>query len=144
WADPGAVRSGWEKATVEGRVRVDPAGSLAERVADAGGDLDDGDLLLSRSVSSEGRSKAHVGGRSAPVSLLSELADGLVAVHGQSDQHRLLRGQRQRAALDRYAGDAVAIPLSRYADRYERLRAVEGELEEISTRSRERAQEADL
>ncbi|MFW6091117.1 MAG: DNA repair protein RecN [Actinomycetota bacterium] len=143
-ADPGAVRSGWDKATVEGSVRVDPDGPVAERISDAGGELDDGDLLLSRSVSSEGRSRAYVGGRSAPVSLLAELADGLVAVHGQSDQHRLLRGARQRAALDHYAGDAVADPLSRYAERYERLRTVEAELQEMTTRSRERAQEADL
>lgn len=76
--------------------------------------------------------------------LLAELADDLVAVHGQSDQQGLLKLSRQRQALDRYAGYAVAVPLGKYAEAYKRLRAVTAELEEITTRARERAQEADL
>lgn len=79
-----------------------------------------------------------------PVGVLAELADELVAVHGQTDQQGLLRPARQREALDRYAGDAVAGPLAKYAEAYRRLRAVAGELEELTTRARERAQEADL
>ncbi|NDZ89679.1 DNA repair protein RecN, partial [Streptomyces sp. SID10115] len=78
------------------------------------------------------------------VGLLSELADDLVAVHGQTDQQGLLRPARQRAALDRYAGDAVTVPLTKYTAAYRRLRAVTTEVEEITTRARERAQEADL
>jgi DNA repair protein RecN (Recombination protein N) len=143
-ADPGAVRSGHDKALVEGRVRVDPSGPVVARVVEAGGELDEGDLLLSRSVSAEGRSRGYLAGRSVPVGMLAELADALVAVHGQNDQQRLLRGTQQRAALDRFAGDAVAKPLAAYAERYRRLRAVEAELTDVTTRSRERAQEADL
>ena len=143
-ADPGAVRDGAEKAIVEGRIRVDPDGAIATRAADAGGEVDDGELLLSRSVSAEGRSRAHLGGRSVPIGVLAELAEHLVAVHGQSDQHRLLQPARQRAALDRYAGESVGAPMADYADRYVELRAVEAELAEVTTRRRERAQEADL
>jgi DNA repair protein RecN (Recombination protein N) len=143
-ADPGAVRAGSDRAVIEGRVRVAAAGRVAERVAEAGAELDDGDLLLSRSVSAEGRSRAHIGGRSVPVGMLGDLSADLVAVHGQSDQQRLLRGDEQRAALDRFAGEAVAKPLAVYAERFERLRAVAAELDEVTTRSRERAQEADL
>ncbi|HSI92388.1 MAG TPA: DNA repair protein RecN [Jiangellaceae bacterium] len=143
-ADPGAVRAGADRALIEGRVRVPPAGRIAERVAEAGAELDDGDLLLSRTVSAEGRSRAHVGGRSVPVGVLAELSADLVAVHGQSDQHRLLRGDQQRAALDRFAGEAAAKPMAVYAERFDRLRAVEAELTEVTTQSRERAREADL
>jgi DNA repair protein RecN (Recombination protein N) len=143
-ADPGAIRAGAASATVEGRVRVDPAGPAAARALEAGADLDDGELVLSRTVSAEGRSRAHVGGRSVPVGVLAELADDLVAVHGQSDQHRLLRPASQRAALDRYAGEPVTEPLAEYARRHSDLTAVEAELVEVTTRSRERAQEADL
>jgi DNA repair protein RecN (Recombination protein N) len=143
-ADAGAVRSGADRAVVEGRVRVDPAGPAAKRAAEAGAELDDGDLLLSRAVSAEGRSRAHLGGRSVPVGVLADLADDLVAVHGQGDQRRLLGPTRQREALDRFAGAAVAEPLSAYADRYERLRTVQAELDEVTARTRERLQEADL
>ena len=80
-----------------------------------------------------------------PASVLAELADDLVAVHGQSDQQRLLAPARQRAALDRFAGDAVmGVRSGRTAQAYDRLRVVESELAEITAHARGRAQEADL
>ncbi|MFE1828401.1 DNA repair protein RecN [Streptomyces yangpuensis] len=143
-ADPALVRIGAKAAVVEGRIVMRPDDPAAVRAEEAGAELDDGALLISRTVSAEGRSRAHVGGRSVPVGLLGELADDLVAVHGQTDQQGLLRPARQRQALDRYAGDAVAVPLEKYGSAYRRLRAVAVELDEITTRARERAQEADL
>ncbi|MFE9609132.1 DNA repair protein RecN [Streptomyces sp. NPDC006012] len=143
-ADAALVRIGAEKAVVEGRVTVASDASAAVRAEEAGAELDDGALLISRTVSAEGRSRAHLGGRSVPVGVLAELADELVAVHGQTDQQGLLKLSRQREALDRYAGAAVAGPLAEYAGAYRRLRVVAAELEEIVTRARERAQEADM
>ncbi|WP_374983694.1 DNA repair protein RecN [Streptomyces fradiae] len=142
-ADPALVRIGAHSAVVEGRVGA-PGAAVARRAEEAGAQLDDGALLISRTVSAEGRSRAHLGGRSVPVGLLAELADDLVAVHGQTDQQGLLKPARQRAALDRYAGDAVAVPLTAYKAAYGRLRALDAELDELTTRARERAQEADL
>jgi DNA repair protein RecN (Recombination protein N) len=143
-ADPQRVRPGAERAFVEGRIIVDPRGRVGERVEEAGGELDDGALIVTRTVSAEGRSRAHLGGRSVPVSLLITLADDLVAVHGQSDQQRLLQAGRQRASLDRYAGDVLAKPLRAYTTAYQRHRQVTALLAELTTRSRERAQEAEL
>ncbi|WP_405747661.1 DNA repair protein RecN [Streptomyces sp. NBC_01525] len=143
-ADPALVRIGAKAAVVEGRLTMDADAPAAVRAQEAGAELDDGALLVSRTVSAEGRSRAHVGGRSVPVGLLGELADELVAVHGQTDQQGLLRPARQREALDRYAGAAVAAPLARYTTAHRRLRAAATELEALTTRARERAQEADL
>ncbi|MDQ0944477.1 DNA repair protein RecN [Streptomyces sp. V1I1] len=143
-ADPALVRIGAKSAVVEGRISVPADGPAAVRAEEAGAELDDGTLLISRTVSAEGRSRAHLGGRSVPVGMLSELADELVAVHGQTDQQGLLRPARQREALDRYAGGAVTGPQAKYAAAYRRLRAVSTELDELTTRARERAQEADL
>ncbi|BDH11060.1 DNA repair protein RecN [Streptomyces hygroscopicus] len=143
-ADPALVRIGAKSAVVEGRIRVGPRTPAAVRAEEAGAELDDGALLISRTLSAEGRSRAHVGGRSVPVGLLAELADDLVAVHGQTDQQGLLRPARQRQALDRYAGDTVAVPLAKYTAAHRRLRAVATELDELTTRARERSQEADL
>ncbi|WP_413756550.1 DNA repair protein RecN [Streptomyces sp. MMBL 11-3] len=143
-ADAALVRIGAKNAVVEGRISVPDGASAILRAEEAGAELDDGALLISRTVSAEGRSRAHLGGRSVPVGVLAELADDLVAVHGQTDQQGLLKLSRQRQALDRYAGDAVAVPLDKYTGAYRRLRAVSAELEEITTRARERAQEADM
>jgi DNA repair protein RecN (Recombination protein N) len=140
--DAGAVRTGAPAAVVEGRVVVDPSGPVADAARDAGGELDDDTLLLARSVNAGGRSRAHVGGRAVPVGLLGELASELVAVHGQSDQLRLLAPARQRAALDRFAdhGDL----LQEYGRCWRDLQDVERRLEEVRTQGRQRAQEADL
>ncbi|MFI8203101.1 DNA repair protein RecN [Streptomyces sp. NPDC085937] len=143
-ADAALVRIGARNAVVEGRIAVPEGSAAVVRAEEAGAELDEGTLLVSRTVSAEGRSRAHLGGRSVPVGLLAELADDLVAVHGQSDQQGLLKLSRQRQALDRYAGYAVAVPLGKYTEAYKRLRAVTAELEEITTRARERAQEADM
>jgi DNA repair protein RecN (Recombination protein N) len=143
-ADPGAVRPGVENASVEGRLRVDPQGPVAARAEEAGAELDDDVLVVVRTVSAAGRSRAHLGGRSVPAGILAELADSCVAVHGQSDQSRLLQPAHQRDALDRYAGAAVGEPLAAYRAAYDELRTVVAELDELTRKARERAQEADL
>jgi DNA repair protein RecN (Recombination protein N) len=147
-ADTGAVRLGSAQAWVEGRWRVPSAGEVVERVRDAGGDVDaidaeEAELVLSRSVSAEGRSRAVVGGRSAPVAVLTELGEQLVVVHGQSDQLRLRSAFAQRAALDRFAGPEFAEALRAYEQVYYRWRDNRAELDELVTDQDRRAREAD-
>jgi DNA repair protein RecN (Recombination protein N) len=142
-ADPARVRPGAARAAVEGRLLV--SAEVAQEVEDAGGDLDDegSALVLSRSVSAEGRSRAFAGGRSVPVSLLQVLADDLVAVHGQSDQQQLLKPGRQRDALDRFGGPELAAALADYRRVFSRHRAVHDELEALTHAERERVAEAE-
>ncbi|MDQ1686091.1 MAG: repair protein RecN [Frankiaceae bacterium] len=147
-ADATAVRRGSERADVDGRFRVDPDGKAARRAVEAGAELDDdSSLVVSRAVAAgdaAGRSRSFLGGRSVPVSVLGELAEDLVAVHGQADQRGLLRPAVQRKVLDRYAGPEAAAALSAYASVFAELAAVRAELDEVTTRRRERMQEADL
>ncbi len=144
-ADPSRVRPGAGRASVEGRLSIAADGPVARQVSEAGGDLDDdgGALILSRSVSAEGRSRAHAGGRSVPVSLLTYLADDLVAVHGQADQQQLLRPGRQREALDRFAGADFAAVLAGYQRVFQRHREVRDELDRLTSQAREREREAE-
>lgn len=144
-ADSGAVRTGARSARVEGVLnleRVDDA--LRELVDELGGDVEDDRLLIARQISAEGRSRAYAGGVAVPASRLAGLVDPLVAVHGQSDQHRLLRPAAQREALDSFAGEDTIRARECYADLYRRLRATEAELDEVVRTARERAREADL
>jgi DNA repair protein RecN (Recombination protein N) len=143
-ADAALVRPDRERAEVEGRVRVDPDGSVAVRALDAGAALDDGSLIITRHVSAEGRSRAYLGGRATPAGILGELADDLVAVHGQADQRGLLRPSVQRGVLDSYGGAPIRDALSRYRQLFNDLSTVQAQLLDVTTRRRERAQEADL
>jgi DNA repair protein RecN (Recombination protein N) len=147
-ADAGRVRRGVGRALVEGRLRFAPDEPtqkvILDRVAEAGASPDeDGTLLLARSVAAEGRSRAHVGGRTVPVGLLGELAEQMLAVHGQSDQLRLLSAAEQRGALDRYAGEEVAALRVQVLQKYAEWRSANAELVDRTTRARERSQEAD-
>ncbi|MFT2816862.1 DNA repair protein RecN [Leifsonia sp. A12D58] len=142
-ADAGRVRQGQAQSWVEGRWIVDPDGPVAERVRDAGGDLDGPELILGRSVSVEGRSRAIVGGRSAPASVLGDLGAELVVVHGQSDQIRLRSQTAQRDALDRFAGPKLAAALTDYQHAHKRWLANQTELERLILERDQRAAEAE-
>jgi DNA repair protein RecN (Recombination protein N) len=142
--DAGLVRTGSTRAAIDGRLRVVPGGPVASRVDELGGDLDDETLLLSRIIGADGRSRAQVGGRSVPVGTLAELADELIAVHGQTDQLRLRAPARQRDAIDRFGGDEVATPLTAYREVYRKYLDVETTLTELTERARDRAREAEV
>ncbi|WP_112235250.1 DNA repair protein RecN [Kocuria sp. BT304] len=149
-ADAGAVRSGSAKALAEATVRVPSHHAAVELVTDAGGTVDREDVaggeealvLISRTVSAEGRSRAHVGGRAAPVGTLGAVGETLVAVHGQSDQLRLKSPAAQRRALDDYAGDPVRAELRVYREKLARYRGVVATLRAAKENSRERALQA--
>ncbi len=144
-ADTGSVRTGAKSARVEGLVATAASGdALASAVDAVGGDIEDGRLVLARQISAEGRSRAFAGGASVPVATLSAIADPLVAVHGQSDQHRLLQAAAQRESLDSFAGKKTLALRDRFARGYAALRGTEAELAEVVDSARERAREADL
>ena len=144
--DAGIVRVGHESALAEGRFDV-PQGqrpAVAAILDDAGGDWDaDGSLLIARTASREGRSRAHLGGRSVPAGTLKSVGALLVAVHGQDDQHRLLHPAEQRQSLDRFAGDSMAQALDDYRESHDALLDIERRLREITDHARDRAREAD-
>ena len=143
-ADAGAVRKGAKTARVEGIIDASALPEFIAATDAAGGEAEDGRVLLARTVAAEGRSRAFAGGAAVPISTLGELAAPLVAVHGQSDQHRLLQPRAQREALDRFGGAEIEQLTASYSERYRRLAAVESELDEVRTHARERAREADL
>ena len=142
-SDAAAIRSGAGSAVVEGQWLIEQDGRVADRVRDAGGDIDEGELFLGRSVSAEGRSRATVGGRTAPVSVLGEIGQQLVVVHGQSDQVRLRSSTAQREALDRFAGAELQSVLASYQDVFHRWQADQGELDILVADRDRRAREAD-
>jgi len=142
--DSGAVRVGSASARVEGSLAVASLPDVVAAVDGAGGEVEDGHVLLARNLSAEGRSRAYVGGASVPVSRLADVAQPLVAVHGQSDQHRLLQPRAQREALDAFGGASLAGLLGDFRAGYAELRDTERELAEVVATARERAREADL
>src|SRR5688500_9029055 len=119
-SDAGAVRNGAKSASAEAIVKLDSGHSAVARAREAGADVEEFDggaeLLLARSVGADGRSRAYLGGRVAPVGVLAEIGETLVVVHGQSEQIRLKSPVAQRGALDKFAGESFARTLTGYQE----------------------------
>jgi DNA repair protein RecN (Recombination protein N) len=130
-ADSGMIRAGSNQAVLEGHWKLNLANPAIVKAEDSGALVEDGELLLVRTVGSDSRSKAVIGGRSAPVGLLNELAEHLVVVHGQSDQIRLKSPVAQRVALDRFAGSKHQELLARYLESFNAWRSAKAQLDEV-------------
>ena len=142
-ADSARVRSGSPSTWVEGRFVLQDSPGVKSRAEELGAALDDDELVLSREVQAEGRSRAVVGGRGVPVSALSELAEELVVIHGQSDQIRLKSEAAQRDSLDRFAGVELHRVLGEYRESFERYKELARRVEELTTQADQRRREAE-
>lgn len=137
--DAGIVRRGADKAVVEGRWEVPE--SLAERVRELGGDVEDGELVTLRQVTAQGRSRAVLGGAGVPISALADVIGEIATIHGQSGQIRLSSPDRQRELLDAHARPPE---LERYRAHFAERKASAAELESLEQESMARAREADM
>lgn len=140
--DSGVIRQGADRARVEGLFAALP-GDTAERVAEAGGEVEEGAVLIARQITTS-RSRCFVGGAGVPVSIAADLTADLVTIHGQSEQVRLAAPERQRAILDRYAGAEFADTLVAYRGDWAARQAARTELSQLRDQARERAREIDL
>ena len=146
-ADATRVRSGSDRAVVEGRFSTTELGAevalrVDELLESSGADRDDdGSVIAARSVSRAGPSRAYLGGRSVPAKSLSSFTAEVLTLHGQNDQLRLMRPDEQRVALDRYAD--VDKLLTRYRRIREEWQLARKDLVGRRQGARELAQEAD-
>lgn len=140
-SDSSSIRKGQDQAFVEGRWLLSK--EALDRITSSGIEVEDQELLVSRSVSNEGRSKAVVSGRSVPVGILSEIGEHLVVVHGQSDQIRLKSAAAQREALDQFAGVELSKSVSDYEVVFASWQQATRRLELLTTESDSRARKAD-
>ena len=130
-ADSGSVRSGTNQLFVEGIWQLRDEKLRAE-LAELGADASD-EIIVNRTVSSEGRSRAAISGATVPVGTLAELAERLVAVHGQSEQLRLRSANAQREALDAFGGQEIANLLEQYRLAFDAWRDTDRRLERLKS-----------
>jgi DNA repair protein RecN (Recombination protein N) len=136
-ADSALVRSGADAALAEAVVAPPPA-----EAADWVGEGDE-ELVVSREIPADGRSRARIGGRLAPVSALAEVLGRHVEVHAQHEHVRLTRPEVQRTLLDRYAGDPHGRTLATYREAHATWRELTRRRDRLEADARERARELD-
>ncbi|MSW54380.1 MAG: AAA family ATPase, partial [Actinobacteria bacterium] len=119
-SDSSLVRTGTERLVASAQFNLPAvAPDLQEIVDSSGSDISDGSLILTRTVNSDGKSKAVAGGTTVPAATLASFADQLVEIHGQAANHQIVKASRQRELLDRYAGAKFAKELTLYKKVFE-------------------------
>lgn len=137
-ADSSVVRSGEKQLLVEGRI-LSKDQDLLSKLSELGAEVSSGEVLINRTVSNDGRSRAAIGGAGVPISTLNSVAQELVAVHGQSEQIRLKSVSKQRQALDDFAGESLAGPLASYQQTYSQFRELQQRLDRMRSSSEQDA-----
>ena len=140
-ADAALVRSGADHLSVDGIFSVNE--EVAARVEEAGGLLEGGELIVGRSVRAAGRSRAHLGSRPVPASVLTDIVGSMVTIHGQSDQIRLTGEAAQRRALDQFGGSAHAAVVEEYRAAFRGAVDIKHRLDSLRGDASERAEEID-
>jgi DNA repair protein RecN (Recombination protein N) len=125
----GVVRKGAEKAEVEG-IFTDVAETVRERIEEAGGSAED-EAIISRTVALKGRARATAGGRTVPISVLTDISSDLITLHGQSEQLRLKGTAQQRQLLDAAGGQRLAEVAARYRAAFESWKETEARVSRI-------------
>lgn len=85
---------------------------------EAGAEIEDGSVIISRTVNADGKSKALCGGTTVPASTLAEITSSLIEIHGQSANAQIVKPARQRELLDRYGGQEIAAKLQQYQEKF--------------------------
>ncbi|PJM76179.1 DNA repair protein RecN [Bifidobacterium simiarum] len=135
------VSAGAHDAWAQGVFDVGADDGASRMASEAGTDVEDGELYLTRSVPSKGRSRAVLNGRSVPRAVLQRISGELVTIHGQSDQLRMAAASRQRGFLDSYAGDGALAEA--YHEAWRRLNDCDAKLRGLSEQQAETRQRAD-
>jgi DNA repair protein RecN (Recombination protein N) len=141
-ATASSVRDGASAARVQALFEVDAASSEARAVLEPW--VEDGEVLLARTVPADGKASARIGGQLATASALAALGQVLVEVHGQGQQQRLLDPAVQTAFLDRYAGDQQLVAVGAYRETHDALLDATRSLERLREAARDREREIDL
>ena len=114
-SDSSLVRIGSDRLVASAQFVLPKTNSEISLIADeSGADISEGSLVLTRTVNSDGKSKAVAGGTTVPAATLVNFADHLVEIHGQAANHQIVKSARQRELLDRFAGSELAKAMSAY------------------------------
>ncbi len=113
-SDSSLVRKGSERLVASGRFAVPP--TLIERFEENGLQIEEGELILTRTVNADGKSKATSNSIAVPASALIAASENLVEVHAQAANLNMTKSSKQRELLDRFAGLKLKSSLTKYQE----------------------------
>ena len=125
-SDADLVRSGSERAVITGKFSIPK--DLAQEISASGGEVDQDSVVITRTVSSEGKSRVLVGGAVSSVAAVAAFAPALVEIHAQSSSSKLTKPTVARELLDRFAN----IDLTQYQKHYLQYQQIITRIQELT------------
>ena len=135
------IRTGADKATVEGVFDVARVRGIEALIDERGIDVEDGTIVLKREISAAGRGRAWANGSPVTATVLGEIGRALVNLHGQHEAQTLLDGESQRKILDEFGGSATQAANVR--DSHAALSRVRREISQLASRRSDAEKRAD-
>jgi DNA repair protein RecN (Recombination protein N) len=135
-SDSALVRHGSERLVASATFSIPE--SLQATIEDRGGFIEDGSLILSRTVNNDGKSKATASGTTVTASALSEITEPLIAIHGQSANTHIVKSTRQRELLDLFAGAPLHQRMSTYVEIFQQYNDLKAKLKSLLSHASER------
>lgn len=135
-SDSALVRHGSERLVASATFSIPE--SLRATIEDRGGFIEDGSIILSRTVNNDGKSKATASGTTVTASALSEITEPLIAIHGQSANSQIVKSARQRELLDLFAGVPLHQKLTIYLEIFQQYNELKAKLKSLLSHASER------
>ena len=137
-SDSDLVRAGQERAVISGKFAVPK--DIAALIIEGGGEIDDGSVVITRTVSTEGKSRVLVGGAVSSTAAVNQFAQSLVEIHAQSSSSKLNKPAVSRELLDRFAG----IELSQYQNIFDQYKQMIDRIADLQSQLSQRDKEMAL
>ena len=137
-SDSDLVRAGQERAVISGKFAVPK--DIAALIIEGGGEIDDGSVVITRTVSTEGKSRVLVGGAVSSTAAVNQFAQSLVEIHAQSSSSKLNKPAVSRELLDRFAG----IDLGQYQNIFDQYKQMIDRIADLQSQLSQRDKEMAL
>ena len=137
-SDSDLVRAGQERAVISGKFAVPK--DIAALIIEGGGEIDEGSVVITRTVSTEGKSRVLVGGAVSSTAAVNQFAQSLVEIHAQSSSSKLNKPAVSRELLDRFAG----IELSQYQNIFDQYKQMIDRIADLQSQLSQRDKEMAL
>lgn len=139
-ANKSLVRHGEKKAVAS--ACFDASESTFKELEEAGIEIEDGEVIVSREVTAEGKSVARINGVMVPLNVLREVASGLINIHGQQDNQAILDSSKHIVFLDAY-GETLSL-LAEYKDKLSKMKGIKKQLEDMEIDEQEKLRRVDM
>jgi DNA repair protein RecN (Recombination protein N) len=135
-SDSSLVRHGAERLVATAQFSI--ADGSREKLDEIGAEVEGSSLIVTRTVNSDGKSKASCGGVTVPAGTLAEVTEPLIEIHGQSANAQIVKPARQRELLDRFGGSALAKVLNDYQQKYSAYLELKDRIKAMKTSAHKR------